>query len=46
MYYDGEEWKLLKEIKITAVSFPAFIVIPNSDNDEIKFTLFIFGGLE
>ena len=46
MYYEGEGWKLLKDLKIKAVSFPAFIVIPNSDNDEIKFTLFIFGGLE
>ena len=46
MYYDAEEWNMLKDIIIKAVAFPAFIVLPNSDNDEIKFTLMIFGGLE
>ena len=44
MYYENEVWKLLKNIDLQAVAFPAFIVLPDSDSKEVK--LFIFGGLE
>jgi hypothetical protein len=44
MYYDGENWILLKNLALNALAFPAFIVLPNSDSDEVK--LYIFGGLE
>ena len=44
MYYENEAWKLLKNIDLKPVAFPAFIVLPDSDSNEVK--LFIFGGLE
>ena len=44
MYFEDEKWILLKELKLNAVSFPAFIVLPYPDCNRVK--LFIFGGIE
>jgi hypothetical protein len=47
MYYENEGWTLVKNISLSAVAFPAFIVLPCVESkEEEKFKLFIFGGLE
>ncbi len=43
MYFAGEHWVLLN-LTLTPLAFPAFIVLPSANSNEVK--LFIFGGLE